>query len=46
MDVVCVALIVFICIGVLAAFLVMAMMNQVLLLTRSLNPFRREAVFQ
>jgi hypothetical protein len=44
MDVICVALIVFICVGVLAAVLVMAIVNQVTLLARNLNPFSREVV--
>jgi hypothetical protein len=46
MDVMCIALIVFICVGVVAAFFVMAIMNQALLLTRNLNPFSREAAIQ
>lgn len=44
MDLMCIVLIVFICVGVFAAFLGMAIMNQALLLTRNLNPFSREAV--
>jgi hypothetical protein len=45
-DLVCVALIVFICVGVLAACLAVAVINQAYLLTRILNPFSREAVIQ
>jgi hypothetical protein len=44
MDVICVALIVFICVGVLAAVLVMTVVNQAWLLARNLNPFSREVV--
>jgi hypothetical protein len=44
MDVMCIALIVVICVGVLAAVLVMVIVNEAGLLTRNLNPFSREAV--
>jgi hypothetical protein len=45
-DLVSGALMVSICVGVLGACLLEAVMNQVSLLTRSLNPFSREAVMQ
>jgi hypothetical protein len=44
MDAMCIALIVFICVGVLAAVLVTAIVNQAWLLARTLNPFSREVV--
>jgi hypothetical protein len=46
MDLMCIALIVLICVGMLAAVLVMAIVNQACLLTRNLNPFSGEAVIQ
>lgn len=44
MDAMCIALVVFICVGMLAAVLVMAIVNQTALLARNLNPFSREVV--
>jgi hypothetical protein len=44
MDLMCIALIVVLCIGMLAAGLLVAVANSVGLLVRSLNPFRKEAV--
>jgi hypothetical protein len=43
---ICFGLVAFICVGVLATVVVAALMNQTVLLTRNLNPFSREALFQ
>lgn len=45
-DVMCFGLVVLISVGVLAACLAVAAMNQACLVTTSLNPFNREAVIQ
>jgi hypothetical protein len=46
LNLMCFGLVAFICVGVLTLILLAAAMNQAVLLTRSLNPFSREAVIQ
>jgi hypothetical protein len=46
LDLMCIGLIVVVCVGVLAACIVVAIANQLSRLTRSLNPFSREVVIQ
>jgi hypothetical protein len=45
-NLMCYGLAAFICVGVVAAFLLAAVMNHAVLLKRSLNPFSGEVVIQ